>query len=191
MLATFGRGFYILDDYSALREMTRAGAVEEARLFPLRDAYLFSPTGMAPAGVGGHRRDGRQLDRAQPAVRRGVHLQRQQELPADAKLVLTISDETGKQIRRLDVPKGVGLRRVAWNLRGEAPEAAGRAGAAARQEGQEGREGRQAEDGAVHRRGRWCRPDATERSSANRLALMSLRSVNRRHFSSCCWSADP
>jgi hypothetical protein len=42
---------------------------------------------------------------------------------------MTISDEAGKQIRRFDVPKGVGLRRVAWNLRAEAPaEGPGRAG---------------------------------------------------------------
>jgi hypothetical protein len=60
-----------------------------------------------------------------------------QDLPDAAKLVMTISDEAGKQIRRFDVPKGVGLRRVAWNLRGEVPEAAGRAGAA----GEAGRAG--------------------------------------------------
>ena len=58
VLATFGRGFYILDDYSALRELTPQALAEEARLFPLRDAYSFSQTGMAPAGSGGHRSAG-------------------------------------------------------------------------------------------------------------------------------------
>jgi hypothetical protein len=43
------------------------------------------------------------------------------ELPADTKLVLTIADETGKQVRRLDLDRTVGVRRVAWNLRGDAP----------------------------------------------------------------------
>ena len=46
-------------------------------LFPLRDAYLFNPTGPGARGHGRHRRDGGQLDEPQSAVRRGAHLQRQ------------------------------------------------------------------------------------------------------------------
>jgi hypothetical protein len=42
LIATFGRGFYILDDYSALRDIAAQTLSEEARLFPLRDAYLFN-----------------------------------------------------------------------------------------------------------------------------------------------------
>jgi len=37
------------------------------------------------------------------------------------KLVLNITDDTGRQVRRLDLDKSSGLRRIAWNLRGEAP----------------------------------------------------------------------
>ncbi len=48
VLATFGRGFYVLDDYSALRDITPATLNEEARLFPLRDALLFNLLGLAP-----------------------------------------------------------------------------------------------------------------------------------------------
>ncbi|MEO0972971.1 MAG: glycosyl hydrolase, partial [Pseudomonadota bacterium] len=36
--ATFGRGFYILDDYTALREVSEAQLAEEFTLFPVRDA---------------------------------------------------------------------------------------------------------------------------------------------------------
>ena len=39
-----------------------------------------------------------------------------QDLPADTRLVLTITDAAGRQIRRLDLDKSAGLRRVAWNL---------------------------------------------------------------------------
>ena len=53
VLATFGRGFYILDDYSALREITPQTLAEDARLFPLRDAPFFNQTGLAPAGTAG------------------------------------------------------------------------------------------------------------------------------------------
>ena len=57
-----------------------------------------------------------------------------QDPPGDAKLVMTITDESGKQIRRFDVDKGTGLRRVAWNLRADPPppSRAGGAGEAGR-----------------------------------------------------------
>jgi hypothetical protein len=52
-----------------------------------------------------------------------------QDLPADSKLVLTIADDSGRQVRRLDLDRTAGLRRLAWNLRGDAPvAAAGRGG---------------------------------------------------------------
>jgi len=57
-----------------------------------------------------------------------------QDPPGDAKLVMTITDDSGKQVRRFDVDKGTGLRRVAWNLRADPPpppqRGAGRAGEA-------------------------------------------------------------
>jgi photosystem II stability/assembly factor-like uncharacterized protein len=42
--ATFGRGFYILDDYSALRSMADAGFGKSATLFPVRDAWWYIPS---------------------------------------------------------------------------------------------------------------------------------------------------
>lgn len=41
VLATFGRGFYILDDYSALREISEAMLDKEAEIFPVKDAWMF------------------------------------------------------------------------------------------------------------------------------------------------------
>ena len=35
----------------------------------------------------------------------------------DTKLVLTIADDTGKQVRRIDLAKEPGVHRVAWDLR--------------------------------------------------------------------------
>ncbi|MGB1253409.1 MAG: VPS10 domain-containing protein [Candidatus Promineifilaceae bacterium] len=40
--ATFGRGFYILDDYSSLREMS-SKVEQPAHLFPVRDAWWYVP----------------------------------------------------------------------------------------------------------------------------------------------------
>lgn len=41
--ATFGRGFFILDDYSCLRESTKEGLAEGTHLFPVRDAWWYIP----------------------------------------------------------------------------------------------------------------------------------------------------
>ena len=123
VLATFGRGFYILDDYSPLREITPQALAEEARLFPLRDAYLFNPLGLAPAGAAGLGPLSGLWTAPNPPYGAVLTYHVRQDLPADAKLVITIADETGRQVRRFDVDKGPGLRRAAWNLRGDLPPA--------------------------------------------------------------------
>ena len=43
VLATFGRGFYVMDDYSALREFSRDVQESEAHLFSVRQAYQYIP----------------------------------------------------------------------------------------------------------------------------------------------------
>jgi len=44
VLGTFGRGVYIVDDYSPLRATTAATLTAAATLYSLRDAVLFAPT---------------------------------------------------------------------------------------------------------------------------------------------------
>ncbi len=48
-LATFGRGFYILDDYSPLREVSQEMLEGEATLFPVKKAWMFIPS--TPRGL--------------------------------------------------------------------------------------------------------------------------------------------
>jgi len=152
VLATFGRGFYILDDYSALREISQAALAEEARLFPLRNAYLFSQTGLAPAGTAGIGSLSGNWTTENPPFGAVFTYNVAADLPADARLVLTINDESGKQVRRMDVEKTAGLRRVVWNLRMDPPAAPARpseaepatgddAGGQAAQAGQAGQQG--------------------------------------------------
>ena len=46
--ATFGRGFYVLDDYSALRTVSKKALEQKALMFPIRDAWWYieqSPMG--------------------------------------------------------------------------------------------------------------------------------------------------
>jgi hypothetical protein len=128
VLGTFGRGFYVLDDYSPLREITSQTLAEDAHLFPLRDAYLFSPTGLAPAGTAGIGAMAGNWTSPNPPFGAVLTYHVKQALPSDAKLVLTIADDTGRQVRRMELDKQPGLRRVAWNLRGDPAATSGNQG---------------------------------------------------------------
>jgi photosystem II stability/assembly factor-like uncharacterized protein len=119
VLGTFGRGFYILDDYSALREITPLTLADDARLFPLRDAYLFAPVGLAPAGTAGIGAMAGNWTTPNPPFGAVFTYYMKQALPAETKLVLTIADENGRQVRRIQLENSAGLRRVAWNLRAD------------------------------------------------------------------------
>jgi photosystem II stability/assembly factor-like uncharacterized protein len=124
VVGTFGRGAFILDDYTALRDVTPQALADEARLFPLRDAYLFDVLNQVEAAWG---------DPATPNPPHGaLFTYHVGQAPAgDAKLVLTIADDTGKQVRRLDLARTTGVHRIAWDLRGAAPvPAAGARGGA-------------------------------------------------------------
>ncbi len=123
VVGTFGRGVFVLDDYSALRELTPQSFAEEARLLPLRDAYLFEELGQQQAAWGN-------VTTPNPPVG-AVFTYTVGRIPAeDATLVLTIADETGRQMRRLDVPRTAGINRVTWNLRAGDGRGSGQTGGA-------------------------------------------------------------
>jgi photosystem II stability/assembly factor-like uncharacterized protein len=121
VLATFGRGFYVLDDYSALRGVTAAALSEEARLFPLRDAPLFNLLGLAPAGSAGLSPLSGLWRAENPPFGAVFTYHVRQSLPADTTLVLTITSETNAIVGRIDLDKTAGLRRAVWNLRAQPP----------------------------------------------------------------------
>ncbi len=51
VVATFGRGFYVLDDYTPLRLATEAMLQQEASLLPVKQAWMFIPE--VPLGLPG------------------------------------------------------------------------------------------------------------------------------------------
>ena len=113
IVGTFGRGAFILDDYSALRALTPQALTEEAHLYPLRDAQMFDVLTQQQAAWG---------NVATPNPPYGaVFTYSVGRTDGGTKLVLNITDEGGKQIRRLPVSSGVGVGRVTWDLRGEPP----------------------------------------------------------------------
>ena len=44
VLATFGRGFYILDDYTPLRMLKKENLDKSGYIFPVKDALMYLPT---------------------------------------------------------------------------------------------------------------------------------------------------
>ena len=71
--ASFGRGFFILDDYTPLRDVDEAALDQEALLFPGRRAWWYMerhPLGFTE----GRSARAQLLPRAQPAIRRKLHL---------------------------------------------------------------------------------------------------------------------
>jgi len=139
VLGTYGRSFYVLDDYSPLRELTAQALGEEARLLPLRDAYQYNILGQQQAVESNWRAPN-------PPYGAVITYHVASAQPAETKLVLTITDANGRIIRQLDgrdaantIPQEPGLHRVAWDLRADAPPpAAGGAGAAGGRGGQGG-----------------------------------------------------
>ncbi len=51
VLGTFGRGFYVLDDYSALRHVGTGKMGDDPKLLAVRDAYVYEPA--KPLGLNG------------------------------------------------------------------------------------------------------------------------------------------
>jgi photosystem II stability/assembly factor-like uncharacterized protein len=116
VMATFGRGFYVLDDYSALREITPQAMAEEARLFPLRHAYSYQQGGSANPGSAGIGYMSGNWNTPNPPIGAWMTYNVGATIPADTKLVLTISNIQGAMVRRCELDKGAGLKRFAWNL---------------------------------------------------------------------------
>lgn len=56
VLATFGRGFYILDDYSPLRQLKEENLMADAAIFPIKDGLIYiesTPLGLRGKGFMG------------------------------------------------------------------------------------------------------------------------------------------
>jgi photosystem II stability/assembly factor-like uncharacterized protein len=151
VLATFGRGFYVLDDYSPLRTATPETLKEEAVLFPVKNALEYvqsSPLGGRGKGFQGENfytadnppfgatltyylRDAlrtktqmrRDAEREAERKKEPIHYPTTDELRAEAEaeapaIEITISDASGKVIRRMTGPMDRGMHRVTWDLRG-------------------------------------------------------------------------
>ncbi len=140
VVATYGRGFWILDDITPLREMGPAVASTESHLFAPRAAYRFRGV-EAPFVPGYDPSAGQNPPNGVP-----LHYW----LKADTKdsVTLTILDGGGTAVRTIKAKGSPGINRVWWNLRfDESKEAKLRTPPQYAPEVPVGAEGRTAPDG--------------------------------------------
>ncbi len=146
IIATFGRGFYILDDYSALRQLSADKLKNsKALLFPVRDALMYIQKGtrygqgsayyLAPNPPFGATFTYYVKD--VPKTLKQIRLKKEKELfkkglpipqPTKEQLdkeknetgpyfVFTIKDKNGTVVRKLYKSAQKGIHRVTWDLR--------------------------------------------------------------------------
>ena len=109
VVGTYGRGYYILDDLSALRQFDSSKS-DEVQVFDMRDSYRFSTKESIKT-------DGSSFSAGQnPAYGAPVNYY----LPKAADSVtIRILDEKNEVIRTLNGKKTSGVNRVMWDLRYE------------------------------------------------------------------------
>ena len=158
VLATFGRGFYILDDYSPLRVLDDEFGEQEAAIFPIKPALRYIQT--SRLGGGGRGSQGAayysasnppygavftyylkeklttRRERRKEAQKKGSGDQptidelREEAEEIEPKILLTVRDASSAVVRRVSGPRGKGIHRVSWDLRypGSSPVSLGGGG---------------------------------------------------------------
>jgi photosystem II stability/assembly factor-like uncharacterized protein len=109
VISTYGRGFWILDDITAIQQLTPEIAAAPAHLFPPRATYRFRPI-TAPSTPYDDPTTGEDPEPGAPIT---YHL----KAAAKATPKLTILDATGAVVRTFDGTNKVGMNRVNWDLR--------------------------------------------------------------------------
>ncbi|MCB0729622.1 MAG: glycosyl hydrolase, partial [Ignavibacteriae bacterium] len=147
VLATFGRGFYILDDYSILRSSNKKLLEKEAELFPIKDAKWYV-TSSARYGQGSTYFKAENPEfgatftyfiKEVPKTLKEIRQEKEKELFKDGKpipqatneelreeknevnpyLVFTITEMNNNEIRKLTAEAKKGIQRLTWDLRYE------------------------------------------------------------------------
>ena len=148
--ATFGRGFYVLDDYTPLRGPAAGDLAAGSALFPVRNTWWYVPSvpGQArgipslgsdeykaenpPFGAlityyvdeapktakeARHEREKELAETGEDAPFPGWETLTAESLEQDPKVLLTVRDDAGNPVRRLEASAAAGLHRANWDLR--------------------------------------------------------------------------
>jgi len=144
VLATFGRGFYILDNYAPLRELTGDFPKLESHLFPVKDALLYIQTGKkygqgasyftAPNPQFGatftlyikevpklkkdlrHEAEKKLFDAGKPIPQLSLKELEVEKNEIPAYLLIAIRDSEGSIIRTMTKKPSKGIQRFNWDL---------------------------------------------------------------------------
>ncbi len=147
VLGTFGRGIYVLDDYSPLRTMSPAVVQQASALLPIKDALMYVRSNATFASSQGAsfytapnpaygavftyflkeaprsmRQRRQEAERAAERNRQPFKYPSIAELRAETEeepsaIIFTITDSEGKVVRRLNAPAAPGLQRTVWDMR--------------------------------------------------------------------------
>jgi len=144
VVATFGRGIYIIDDYSPLRTLAANQTSADGVLLPTRPTRVYVETPFQRAGFGNGLYTGEN-----PPFGALISYVLPSAAPAGSQIVLVIKDAAGKTVNEVRGPGVAGLDRAVWNLR-HAPDTSravvqagrgGRGGAGAARDTTGGEEG--------------------------------------------------
>jgi len=116
VLATFGRGFYVLDDYTPLRWATPESLSKEAALLPIRDTYAYEPIRYYSAGSGA----GAFTAENPPFGAILNYYLRESVSGEGAAVVLVVRDQAGEVLGEVPGSNAPGFQRAIWKLRGSA-----------------------------------------------------------------------
>jgi photosystem II stability/assembly factor-like uncharacterized protein len=146
VLASFGRGFYVLDDYSPLREINEEVLGKEAHIFNIKDGLVYMearPLGYGPGGFLGasyYRADNPEMGATvtyfiKEALKTKKEIRQEKEKGSDNAvypsldeiraedneeapyLIFSISDASGKELRRISKNYQTGINRLTWDGR--------------------------------------------------------------------------
>ena len=111
VIATYGRGFWILDDLSPLQQLTPQVAGADAHLFPPRAAYRFRDITQEASAVNDP------TTGQNPPY--GAAINYYLRTPPTGDVTVSILDGQNQVVRTLSAPKAAGLNRIHWDLRDE------------------------------------------------------------------------
>ncbi len=147
VIGTFGRGIYILDDYTSLREINEALFNKEAHVFKVKDALLYMESSTKSRSCEGEsfykaenppfgatftyylkesyktkkqiRKDKEKEDeKAGKSIYYPTFAElRAEDLEESPYIVFAISDASGAPIRYLNAGNSAGIQRITWDLR--------------------------------------------------------------------------
>jgi photosystem II stability/assembly factor-like uncharacterized protein len=115
---TFGRGIFVLDDYSPLRYLTEEARTRDGVLCPIRKTWHFAELPFARTGG----------EFAAPNPPPGALITYHLRSDQKARLVVRVADAEGKTVRELGGPSTAGVHRVNWDLRASGEGGGGRFG---------------------------------------------------------------